>query len=44
MRSTKVIRRIVACPACDLRFLSAREKTFCPGCHKLVEPREEVAA
>jgi len=34
-----MIRRIVACPACDLRFLSARARTYCPGCHQLVEPR-----
>gem|GEM_PF-1906249 len=33
-------RRIVVCPACELEFLSAREKTYCPGCHKMVEPRQ----
>ncbi len=33
-------RRFVVCPSCELRFLSAREKTFCPGCHQLVEPLE----
>lgn len=31
-------RTMVACPACDLHFLSARAKTYCPGCHQLVEP------
>ncbi len=38
------IRRIVSCPLCSLRFLSARAKTYCPGCHQLVEPREWEAA
>jgi hypothetical protein len=37
------IRRIVVCPACELRFLSGRTKTFCPGCHQMVEPREYAA-
>ena len=32
-------KTIVACPSCDLRFLSARTKTFCPGCHEMVEPK-----
>ncbi len=33
-----MIRKIVVCPACELRFLSARPLTYCPGCHQLVEP------
>lgn len=37
-------RRIVACPHCDLHFASARTRTFCPGCHQLVEPREMAIA
>lgn len=37
-------RRLVACPHCALHFLSARARTFCPGCHTLVEPREIAAA
>lgn len=37
-------RRIVSCPACELQFESARPKTFCPGCHQLVEPREVARA
>ena len=32
-------RRTVTCPACSLQFTSSREKTFCPGCHQMVEPR-----
>ncbi len=39
-----VNRRPVSCPHCDLRFFSARTRTFCPGCHELIEPREEAAA
>lgn len=39
-----MIRKIVICPACALRFLSSRSKTYCPGCHQLVEPKIEVAA
>ncbi|MBK6320072.1 MAG: hypothetical protein IPF51_15150 [Dehalococcoidia bacterium] len=31
-------RRTVVCPNCELHFTSAREKTYCPGCHQLVEP------
>lgn len=38
-----MIRKIVTCPACELHFLSARTKTYCPGCHQLVEPREVAA-
>jgi hypothetical protein len=38
-----MIRRIVICPACELHFLSGRPKTYCPGCHQLVEPREVAA-
>jgi hypothetical protein len=37
-------RRIVSCPSCELHFLSARPKTFCPGCHQFVEPSEVVAS
>jgi Zn finger protein HypA/HybF involved in hydrogenase expression len=33
-----MIRKIVACPSCALHFLSARPRTYCPGCHQLVEP------
>jgi hypothetical protein len=36
-------RRIVICPSCDLNFLSSRRTTICPGCHRMVEPREAVA-
>jgi uncharacterized paraquat-inducible protein A len=32
-------RRMVICPSCDLRFLSARQQTYCPGCHQLIEPQ-----
>lgn len=39
-----MIRKIVVCPACALRFLSSRTKTYCPGCHQMVEPKAEVAA
>lgn len=35
-------RQVVACPACDLHFYSARPRTFCPGCHELVEPLPTV--
>ena len=35
-----MIRRIVVCPECELRFLSSRPKTYCPGCHHLVETGE----
>jgi Zn finger protein HypA/HybF involved in hydrogenase expression len=31
-------RRVVVCPHCDLHFATAREKTYCPGCHRVVEP------
>lgn len=31
-------RRTVVCPNCELKFTSARDKTYCPGCHQLVEP------
>lgn len=31
-------RRPVVCPSCELHFTTAREKTYCPGCHQLVEP------
>jgi Zn finger protein HypA/HybF involved in hydrogenase expression len=31
-------RRNVVCPNCDLHFTTAREKTYCPGCHQMVEP------
>jgi len=31
-------RRMVICPSCELRFLSGRQRTFCPGCHLLIEP------
>ena len=41
---TSMIRRIVACPSCELHFLSARPKTFCPGCHQMVEPKVVDAA
>lgn len=34
----KMLRTIVVCPACELHFLSSRPKTYCPGCHALVEP------
>ena len=37
-------RRTVICPSCDLQFQSAREKTYCPGCHQFVEPRPAEAA
>jgi Zn finger protein HypA/HybF involved in hydrogenase expression len=33
-------RKPVECPSCELRFTSSRERTYCPGCHKLVQPRE----
>lgn len=33
-------RRHVVCPHCDLQFMSALSKTYCPGCHVLIEPRE----
>ena len=36
-------RRQVSCPHCDLHFLSARARTFCPGCHLLIEPKETAA-
>ncbi|GBD22964.1 hypothetical protein HRbin29_00612 [bacterium HR29] len=32
------MRRPVICPECALRFTSARSRTYCPSCHKLVEP------
>jgi len=32
-------RKPVVCPNCDLHFTSSREKTYCPGCHQLVEPQ-----
>lgn len=32
-------RKIVICPNCELHFLSARDTTYCPGCHQLIEPR-----
>jgi uncharacterized paraquat-inducible protein A len=38
-----MIRRLVLCPACDLRFLSSRKSTYCPGCHQLVQPHEAAA-
>jgi hypothetical protein len=31
-------RRMVVCPSCELRFLSGRQRTYCPGCHLLIEP------
>ncbi len=37
-------RSIVTCPRCDLKFLTGRPKTFCPGCHQVVEPKKESAA
>lgn len=32
------MRRLVVCPECALRFSSSRGRTYCPSCHKLVEP------
>jgi hypothetical protein len=43
-KDSQMIRRIVVCPACTLRFLSGRKKTFCPGCHELVEPHEAAGS
>ena len=34
-------RKTVRCPACALQFQSARPKTYCPGCHVMVEPAIE---
>ncbi len=36
-------RKLVICPKCELEFFSAREQTYCPGCHALVEPRMRAA-
>ena len=44
LESLTVNKSIVTCPACDLRFLSARPKTYCPGCHQLVEPTPSLGA
>jgi Zn finger protein HypA/HybF involved in hydrogenase expression len=30
-------RKTVVCPSCSLTFRSARERTYCPGCHQLVD-------
>jgi hypothetical protein len=38
------MRKEVICPKCELEFLSAREKTICPGCKQIIEPRVLVTA
>ncbi|GIW16557.1 MAG: hypothetical protein KatS3mg063_2410 [Tepidiforma sp.] len=37
-------RKLVTCPKCELEFTSARDLTYCPGCHALVEPRARAAS
>lgn len=32
-----MIRKIVSCPACALQFVTGRARTFCPGCHQMVD-------